>query len=93
MLEVSANAATYVDAIRRRFELPASTGLRIWIDRAADSNVKVGFSDRPGTDDEVVESAGGRIFVAAELADALDGHTLDVQTDADPPALTLRRHT
>jgi Fe-S cluster assembly iron-binding protein IscA len=91
MLEVSTTAANYVDALRRRFELPDSTGLRIWVDRSEDSSVKVGFSDRPQADDGVVESEGALVFVSPELVDALDGHVLDVEMGEEPPGLTLRR--
>ena len=91
MLEVSMKAATYVDEVRRRFELPATAGLRVWMEQSPEAAVRVGLSEEPDVDDDVVEAFGARVFVAGNLADALDGHVLDVDVAAEPPHLVLRR--
>jgi hypothetical protein len=91
MLEMTLDAATFVDDTRRRFELPDSAGLRIWMDPdTAESTYHVGFTTKPSISDEVVEQWGARVFVAIELSEVLRGQMLDLDEAASPPRLYLR---
>ena len=89
MLDLSLDAATYVDHVRRRLELPDSAGLRFWVADDAEP-FQVGFAEAPADEDDVIERFGARVFVAQELALAFMTHALDVDAGSDPPNLVLR---
>jgi hypothetical protein len=91
MLDLSLDAAAYVDHVRRRLELPESAGLRFWVGTGDDSEpFQVGFAAAPADEDDVIERGGARVFVAPELALAFMTHALDVDAHSNPPNLVLR---
>jgi Fe-S cluster assembly iron-binding protein IscA len=51
---------------------------------------KLRFASHPLPDDLVVESAGNRVFLAAELAEPLGGSVLDVVDTPQGPHLVLK---
>lgn len=92
MLQVSTNAASLLANARSDQGLPEHVGVRISVspsvDGAAAVNLQLGFAEAPEPGDQVTESEGTRVFVAPELADALDRTMLDTTEDSGKLILT-----
>lgn len=89
MLHVTSTAAMALADARAEKGLPEHFGVRI---SSAGSNghtaYQLGFVEEPLADDDVTETDGTRVFVAAEVVEPLDGAVLDV---AETGRLTLTK--
>lgn len=83
MLTLTHDAATAIQALTTKPDLPEQTGLRIA--SAAGDNGALSFAvsvaDGPQPDDEVVEAEGARVFVDSEVVPALTDKALDAEVD------------
>ncbi|MGH9248370.1 MAG: Fe-S cluster assembly protein HesB [Acidimicrobiales bacterium] len=83
MLTLTHDAATAIQALTTKPDLPEQTGLRIA--SAAGDNGALSFAvsvaDGPQPDDEVVEAEGARVFVDSEVVPALADKALDAEVD------------
>jgi iron-sulfur cluster assembly protein len=80
MLSVTDNAATAIRDITSQEAVPPGAGLRI----AADENggsLTLSLVAEPYEGDQVLDSAGARLFLDAEAALLLDDKELDVAVD------------
>jgi iron-sulfur cluster assembly protein len=84
MLTLTENAAVVVTNLADRTlgALPDATdaGLRISSTEAGD-NFEVAVAPRPEPSDQVVESAGARVYLEETVATVLDDKILDAQID------------
>ena len=92
MLQISVDAIDIVDTMRAQRDIPSEFGLRVYADRGEGGRqaVRLGFAEEPAEGDEVSESSGLRLFVAAELKDALSNTVIDVDTSGADARLVLR---
>lgn len=82
MLTLTANAATTIRALVDGSEIPDAGGLRIARDPAAGS-LALSLAAVPADEDQVVESAGARLFLEPEAAGILEDKTLDATSDGE----------
>ena len=92
MLKVTSEAADVLKAAREGVTTPTA-GLRI--KRSASPNdpwdgFKIGFQEDPDPTDQIFEQDGLRVFVAADVADALSDRTLDVDATSHGAELVFR---
>ncbi len=88
MLSLTDEAAAAIRDITAAPELPEGAGLRI-APAPDDGLLAVTLEPGPAPDDEVLDVAGARLFVAAGTAPLLDGQTLDARTADDGPDFYL----
>lgn len=92
MLQVSNNAASTLANVRTQQGFPDSVGIRISASPSADTETGVafqlGFAEAPESGDQVSETDGTKVFVAPEVADALDNAVLDTAEDTGKLILT-----
>ena len=92
MFQVSNNAASLLANARTDQGLPEHVGVRISASPSPDGtnavNLQLGFAEAPEPGDQITESEGTRVFVAPELADALDHAMLDTTEDSGKLILT-----
>jgi Fe-S cluster assembly iron-binding protein IscA len=87
MLQLTTEAAELIKELRAE----RGTGSEmLYVTRSANAGVKLSFVSAADVGDQVGESEGVLMCVAAELANALDGKVLDVSDDRQGRALTLR---
>jgi len=83
LLTLTHDAATAIQALTTKPDLPEQTGLRIA--SAVGDNGALSFAvsvaDGPQPDDEVVEAEGARVFVDSEVVPALVDKSLDAEVD------------
>jgi Fe-S cluster assembly iron-binding protein IscA len=87
MLRLTNDASAAVADMRTERGLSEEYGLRLYTATSDDGQraIRLEFVETPRKGDEVADADNARVFVARELADALDGRVLDVtQDDADP---------
>jgi Fe-S cluster assembly iron-binding protein IscA len=90
MLTLSESAADVLSSSRSERGLSDSAHLRVApADHAPDRGLSLTFVDEPMDGDETGESHGVSLCVAAEVAEALDGTTIDVQTVDERPQLVI----
>jgi hypothetical protein len=67
--------------------------MRLYTDAAQDGQqaLRITFTEEPAPGDEVTGAAPTPVFIAAELAPALDGRVLDVDGSGDETRLVLHR--
>jgi len=92
MLKVTSEAAYVLKAAREGVTTPTA-GLRI--KRADNPNdgwdgFRIGFQQEPDATDQVFEQDGLRVFVAADVADALSDRVLDVDATSHGAELVFR---
>lgn len=96
MLTLTRDAAEAVRAIAAASpEVPEDSGLRIHRreQEGAEAGLALTMAENPETDDQVIEEAGVRVFVDAELAPALDDKVLDAAIVEDRVQFTLTEQT
>jgi iron-sulfur cluster assembly protein len=80
MLTITDNAAEVIKMLLANNDQPESSGLRI---AASVEGEALGFqasiADEPGSEDEVIETGGVRVFLESEAAEALDDKVLVAQ--------------
>jgi Fe-S cluster assembly iron-binding protein IscA len=93
VFEVTSRAAAALAQRRDLTGLVGSIAIRI---STADSGngsepgYQLRFASHPSPDDHVVESAGTKVYLAAGLAEPLEGSVLDVVDSAEGPHLVLK---
>ena len=93
MLQITHDAVQLLTDLRRGQNLPDEVGLRVFAEMPDASEngevaIGLGFTDAPAMGDEVTETDGLRLFVAAEVAGPLADAAIDV-TPADDGAQRL----
>ncbi len=84
MLVLTQAAAEVVKSVTSAPQLSQAAGLRISSSVAGPedaSELKVEAVPGPAADDQVLEAAGARVFVAPQAASYLDDKVLDAQVD------------
>jgi iron-sulfur cluster assembly protein len=84
MLVLTESAAEVVKSVTSTPQAPESAGLRISSsvpDPESASSLQVEAVSGPGDDDQVLEAAGARVFVAPQARIFLDDKVLDAQVD------------
>jgi len=80
MLTMTDNAATAIRDITSQEAVPPGAGLRIAADEAGDGLV-LSLVPQPFEGDQIVDSAGARLFLDRHAAALLDDKELDVTVD------------
>ena len=94
MFELTSRAAAALAESRTRSGLGDTIAIRIsTLDSGNGSSAayRVRFASHPSADDLVLESAGLRVFLAAGLAEPLEGSVLDAEDTDKGRALVLKR--
>jgi Fe-S cluster assembly iron-binding protein IscA len=81
MLTLTDSAATAIRTLITQPDLPEETGLRIMKEGDGAPSFQLALTEGPADGDQVVETAGARVFVDAEAAAALDDKALDAQVN------------
>ena len=81
MLAVTDVAAMAIRDITAAQEVPEGAGLRIATDATAGS-LMLSLAPEPAEGDQVVDTAGARVFLDSEAAMLLDDKALDADVDA-----------
>jgi Fe-S cluster assembly iron-binding protein IscA len=86
MVEVSQQADVVLDEVRKAYKIPSSYGLRLYGEptEEGDHNIVVSFCEAPAPGDEVIEEFKTKIFVAPEVADRLQGASLQAKPGPRP---------
>jgi Fe-S cluster assembly iron-binding protein IscA len=97
MLRCTPTAAATLEQVRRRNDLPEEYGIRIAAAPAPEGQLglSISFAEAPAEGDEVSRQHGATLIIAPEIAEQLDGLTLDVVPDPttngdSAPQLVLR---
>jgi Fe-S cluster assembly iron-binding protein IscA len=92
MLQVSSRAASALAGVRTQQGLGDHVGVRIYSSPSTDgstaASIQLGFAEEPLTGDQIAETEGTLVFVAPEVADALDEALLDTAEDSGELILT-----
>jgi iron-sulfur cluster assembly protein len=81
MLTLTDSAATAIRTLITQPDLPEETGLRIIKEGDGAPSFQLALTEGPAAGDQVVESAGARVFVDPDAAAALDDKALDAQVN------------
>ena len=82
MLQVTDRAAEILEQERAGRGVPDSFGLRVRQDGSnSTSMLHLEFTEEPVPGDQIGETNGVRLFVAADIADALADHAIDAAED------------
>ena len=81
MLTLTDNAVLVIRDLTAQQEAPEGAGIRIATDPTAGS-LTLALAEQPAQGDQVVDSAGARIFLDTEAAQLLDDKALDAAVDA-----------
>ena len=87
MVEISAQVADLLDEVRRAYKVPRSAGLRFYgasPEGSAQQDVMVMFCEAPSEGDEVIEQNNTKLFIAPEVADRLEGASLNAKPGPRP---------
>jgi iron-sulfur cluster assembly protein len=82
MLTLTENAQSVITGIVSGAEAPQSGGIRISQD-VEGAGLAVAVANQPEADDQVVESAGAKVFLDPQAAVALDDKVLDASAQPD----------
>lgn len=82
MLTLTDNAVSVIRNLTDQQEVPAGAGLRIATDPQAGA-LTLSLAEGPVDGDEVLDTAGARLFLDAEAAILLDDKALDAAVDPD----------
>lgn len=93
MLQLTSRAAATPADTRSRSGLPENFGVRIFSSATPDTTSPFQFDFVPGPEegDQVSETEGTRVFVAAEAAERLADTVLDAEESDQEPRLILTR--
>lgn len=80
MLTLTGPAVEAIRSLTTQPGLPANTGLRI-APEDDEAGLSLSLSEGPQTGDEVIETAGVRVFLQTEAAHMLDDKALDAEID------------
>jgi iron-sulfur cluster assembly protein len=80
MLTLTDSAVTAIRNLTSQPELPEATGLRIMSQNEGPA-FQVTLAESPVAGDQVIETAGARVFLEPDAAVALDDKSLDAQVD------------
>jgi iron-sulfur cluster assembly protein len=83
MLTLTDSAVTAIRNLTSQPELPEDTGLRIMSQSDGGPTYQVTLAETPAAGDQVIETAGARVFLEPGAAVALDDKSLDAQVDAE----------
>jgi len=91
VLQVTSAAVTTFEQAKGAQDLPDSAGVRIFAqrDEQGEVGIALAFSEEPQEGDQVTETDGTAVFVAAELAEPLAETVLDVQQTEQGTELVL----
>lgn len=81
MLTLTDSAVTAIRNLTSQPELPEDTGLRIMSQNEGGPAFQVTLAESPAAGDQVIETAGARVFLEPDAAVALDDKSLDAQVD------------
>jgi Fe-S cluster assembly iron-binding protein IscA len=81
MLVLTDNAVTAIRALTSQPEQPPDTGLRIMGQGEGVPPFQLALAESPGEGDQIIESDGARVFLAAGAAEALSDKALDAEVD------------
>ena len=81
MLTLTESAVTAIRSLTSQPELPGDTGLRIISQDEGGPAFQVTLAEHPLDGDQVIETAGARVFLEPGAAIALDDKSLDAQVD------------
>ena len=81
MLTLTDSAVTAIRNLTSQPELPEDTGLRIMSQSEGGPAFQVTLAESPTAGDQVIETAGARVFLEPDAAIALDDKSLDAQVD------------
>jgi iron-sulfur cluster assembly protein len=81
MLTLTDSAVTAIRNLTSQPELPEDTGLRIMAQQEGGPAFQVTLAESPVAGDQVIETAGARVFLEPDAAVALDDKALDAQVD------------
>ena len=97
MLQVTQNAATTLDEVKRLNEIPPDYGVRLSgaANPQGQLEVRIEFAGEPQQTDAVQEQHGTKVFLAEEVVEPLSDATLDVTVPVgadgqSAPQLVLR---
>jgi Fe-S cluster assembly iron-binding protein IscA len=81
MLQLSHAAAVELVGTRQAQGLPDTAGLRVFGEPTPEGKLALGvtFARTPAEDDQITEREGARVFVAPEVAGALNAAALDIK--------------
>jgi iron-sulfur cluster assembly protein len=84
MLTITTEAADAIKDIVEANELPAGSGLRITAEEDANEvSIELDFADGPQDEDDVVETAGARVFLDETAAEVLGNVELTITPHGD----------
>ncbi|HEX5589813.1 MAG TPA: hypothetical protein VFX65_05950 [Candidatus Limnocylindrales bacterium] len=89
MLQLTPDATSHLVRVRRKRGLDDQNGAR-FVSRG--TGVGLTFTAGPEPGDEVIDQADIAVFVAREVAEALDGSVIDARLEQGRSVLVLRRH-
>lgn len=92
MLQVSEQAASALEAIRRNEEVPESHDTRLSPAQSPDGDlaIRLEFVEGAEEEDQVAEQAGTKVYVDSELAEPLSEAVMDVQNTAEGLSFVFR---
>ena len=83
MLELTDNATEVIRTIVDSSEMPAGAGLRVAGPQDGQEGLTISTASTPREGDQVVESAGARVFVEPTAAVMLGDSALDARIEED----------
>lgn len=89
MLTLSETAAAVLSDSRSRQGIPDDAMLRVSAEGPDQQSLSLGFVDEPVDGDQTGSAHGLGLCVAPEVADALDGAQIDVQTVGEDAQLVI----
>ena len=96
MFELTSRAAAVLAQSRARNGLEETVAIRISASESGNGSsagYQVRFASHPAPNDVVMESAGTRVFLAADLAEPLGAAVLDAEDTAQGQMLVLKRRS
>jgi hypothetical protein len=93
MVEVSGQVAELLKEVRRAYKIQPSAGLRFYgaspdgseeQEEQEEQEVMVTFCEEPLQGDEVIEQRNTKLFIAPEVADRLEGASLNAKPGPRP---------
>jgi Fe-S cluster assembly iron-binding protein IscA len=82
MLTLTDDAVTVIRNLANQPDIPKGAGLRIATDTSAGA-LTLSMAEAPADGDEIIDSAGARLFLDSEAAKILDDKGLDAAVDED----------